>query len=181
VQISLTLQDETKVQVMDGLTVLFGKSAPKTVEKGTFDVNVPLTEGDHLIQVLLGDAGGSVQEYTKRFLVDFTPPQLTMIQPQNTHAKLIGDYASGFTDTDSVVLYEGKEIRPDAKGYFKINGVGKSLNLLIKDSHGNETTYHWSSSSNWNWGLTFFIIFNIFMVLCTIAAFIFIRHRRKLK
>lgn len=180
-QVKLTLQDAARVQIVDsGSGILYDAEVPAT-KPGAEDsvISVPLEEGDRFVRVILQDGGGALTEYEKRFQVDRTPPSLTMIQPQSTHARLDGGMASGFIDTDSVVLFKGKEIKPDAAGYFNITGVGKSLKITVRDSHGNETSYAWEEQSGWSKAFITFVILNILLVALTIAIIFFIRRKAK--
>lgn len=177
--VTLNLQADAVVQVLDGKNILYAGEAKATNGAAGFPITLPLAEGDHLIEVLLTDPGGSYQSFSHRYLVDFTPPLLTMIQPQSTHKRLIGHYASGMTEKGAVILVGGKEYKPDDNGYFRIDGIGKELNLVVRDAQGNETSYHWSRPSERNKLLLFFISLNTVLVGGTIVAILLIRKNQK--
>lgn len=176
-QIGLNLQADSHVQVVDGSSVLYDQKIPAAGADGKdTTIQVPLKEGDIVLQVLVGDDFGNIKSYPKRYLADFTPPVLTMIQPQGQHAKLEGGFASGFVEKDSVVFVGEKEYQPDGNGYFRIDNVGDSLDLIARDSHGNETSFHWSSRESWNKPLFTFIAINVLLVGLTSGGIFIIRR-----
>ncbi|WP_127587717.1 hypothetical protein [Paenibacillus koleovorans] len=178
VQIRLKLQADAHVQVVDGGTILYDQkiSADGTDQKA-LTIQVPLLEGDRLLQAVVGDSFGNIRSFPKRYLVDFTPPLLTMIQPQGQHSKLEGGFASGFVEKDSVILVGGQEHLPDRNGYFRINHVNRSLDLTVRDSHGNETRFQWSSPEGWSKLWLTFVSINVFLVGLTAAGVYWIRKK----
>lgn len=157
VGIGLTLQADSLVQVTDGETLLFdeelsaaGEDGPETV------IRVPLRDGERLLQVFIGDSFGNLNVYSKLYRTDFTPPRLMMIQPLNNHTRLEGNFASGIVEKGSVIVSGGKVYQPDEDGYFRIDGVGSSLDLIVQDGFGNETRYQWKGQGGrfpWMWPL----------------------------
>lgn len=182
-QITLALQAETRVQVVDSADgILYDKlMGPADDERSSETISVPLTEGDHFVELLLQDNGGALTSFSKRYLIDRTPPLLTMIQPQANHKQLKDGIASGFTDTDSVVIYKGTEYAPDEAGYFRIDDVGSSLQLTVRDSHGNETSYSWEASGGWSKAWMTFILINALLLIATVVLIYWIRRNAKSK
>lgn len=179
VQVRFKLQREAQAEVVDGVDVLYQGTIAASEEETA--VTVPLKEGDHILTVFLADPDGDIQWYSKRYLVDFTPPQLSMIQPLSTHDALHESYASGFTDPDSVVYAEGREIIPDVNGYFQVEAVGSSLTLRVRDSHGNETGYHWEAQSRTRSVTIIFIIINVAIIAATAFVFYWMWRDWKIK
>ncbi|WP_438349812.1 hypothetical protein ACP8HI_03840 [Paenibacillus sp. FA6] len=181
IQVELLLQTDTHVQVVDGaLGILYdGRVVKGLADKGVI-ISFPIAEGDHIIELIMEDDGGALQSYSRRYLIDYTPPMLSMIQPQASHKKLESSYASGFTDLDATILYEGRSYTPDSNGYFRIDGVNKSLKIDVRDSHGNVNHYEWQAENVNNLMFWIIIIF-INMILIATAAFIIWRFRRQAK
>ncbi|MFC3341777.1 hypothetical protein [Paenibacillus abyssi] len=178
-QVILKLQAKTHVQIVNGSSgILFDQAVAGGEEAEEQIVSVPLAEGDQIIEVLLADQGGAVKLYSKRYLVDYTPPRLTMIQPLSTHERLEGGLASGFADLDSIIIHNGNEITPDASGYFSIEGVGDSLEISVRDSHGNETSYSWQAAGGgWSKALIVIIVINLLLVGGTVTVILIIRKK----
>jgi len=178
IQVELSLASKTAVQIIDSADgLLYEKTLePKDGKAIEETINIPISEGDHIMEVLLSDPAGDSFSSSKRYLVDRTPPTLTMIQPQSKHTKLIGNKASGFTDTDGIVTANGKQIEPDTTGYFVIDGVQDELTITVRDAHGNETYFQWkeaaSRSKLWIW----FVLINL--VLITAAVVIVYKLRK---
>jgi len=172
IQVQLTLASETLVQLVDSADGLLYEQQLVPAGDGVIEetITVPISEGDHIVELLLSDPAGDAISYSKRYLVDRTPPTLTMIQPQSTHAKLEGNKASGFTDTDSIVIANGQQLEPDESGYFVIDDVGEELTITVRDAHGNETYFHWkeadSGSKLWIW----FVIINLLLITAAVVV-----------
>lgn len=180
-QITLELKDKTQVQLVDSADgILFDKIIAPGGEEGSGEtITVPLSEGDHFIELWLKDGGGASTSYSRRYLIDRTPPALTMIQPQASHKQLKDGIASGFTDLDGIVIYDGVEYTPDHTGYFNIEGVGDALQLNIRDSHGNETSYYWEASGGLSKVWMIFILINALLIMVAVFIIYMIRRRWK--
>lgn len=178
VQLKLTLLEETHVLVVDSVEGVRYEHllTPDGEQQIDETITIPLIEGDHILEVFLRDKYGAATSYSKRYLVDRTPPTLTMIQPQSKHSKLTGGMASGFTDTDSVVIVDGKEIQLDAAGYFQIIGVKNELALTVRDAHGNETYFNWQKASSTKRTMIIFIVVNALLIAATIAIIWWLRR-----
>ncbi|MFC7679111.1 hypothetical protein ACFQV5_09330 [Paenibacillus sp. GCM10028914] len=167
-QLTLELQAAAQVQVLDSADGVLFDQLIEVSSTNADVITVPLTEGDHIVTLVMEDKGGSMMTEEKRYLIDRTSPALTMIQPQASHMKLKDGIASGFTDTDVIVFYQGKEYTPDESGYFQITDVKKSLKLMLRDSHGNETSYYWEERGGFSIAWIVLISTGIILILATV-------------
>ncbi|WP_409344048.1 hypothetical protein [Paenibacillus sp. MBLB4367] len=178
VEVSLSLQKDSRVQVERGKNMLFDGQV-KAGDKAPTVISVPLEEGDGLYNVLVGDDDGNVNTYSKRYIADFTPPRLQMIQPMAEHPKLQGGFASGFTEPGATVRIGKVELKTGPDGYFKAEKIGSSLDLTVTDESGNETSYHWRAQSKWSKQAAFFAGVN--GLIAGAAVFLIVRLRRTSK
>lgn len=176
-QLTLQLQAAAQVQVLDSADGVLFDQLIEASSTNADVITVPLTEGDHIVTLVMEDMGGSMMTEEKRYLIDRTSPALTMIQPQASHMKLKDGIASGFTDTDAIILYQGREYTPDEAGYFQITDVKNSLKLMLRDSHGNETSYYWEERGGFSKSLIVLISTGIILILATVVIIYRLRLR----
>lgn len=176
VDLSLQLQWDTEVQIVNEERVLFHDMIPQSEDGAPHTLQVQLTEGDQLIQVLLADEFGNFHTVSKRYLVDHTPPRLEMIQPLPKHTHAEGNFASGFVEPGAAITVNGESAAHDERGYFRVENIGASLTIEVADAAGNVTHYEWSKSNGsnpWVW----IILGNVLILSLGAGSIFWMRHK----
>jgi len=120
-------------------------STTMKVDKKTVSSTVPLADGQHKA-ILQMNAGGLSGKKTASwsFMVDSTPPKVTLTEKKLTPLKTPGEVQfdfKGTVDKGATVKIDGKPITVDAKNTFKGSAVttrAKSLVVSATDAAGNE-------------------------------------------
>jgi hypothetical protein len=127
-----------------GVSILVGGNAKDVNEDGSFEFQHSLHEGENKLTVTARKDSGKTTDVSVTITLDSMPPPLTVKDPVPTvHTSPI--WVEGATEKTATVRANGKSIKPDINGNFKVMfelkpGENK-LEIIAADEAGNTTPW----------------------------------------